>query len=257
MIKGILFDKDGTLIDFFDLWEEAARTVIPAFMRENGIEETEKMREYLFRTIGMSGGKVDPKGPLAFEPYEEIASHVKEALAAAGINIPCKVIHRQLVSLFSAYINRPEIQFKPLFHLKHVFRQLKERGIFIGLATADTLASAENCLDTLGVREYFDYVGADDGKQAPKPAPDMLLTFAAQTGIQPEEIAVVGDTFNDIRFARQCGSVAVGVLSGVSTRADYYREADYIFETASDVVKLCGEEGRRDRYGADSIRACV
>mgnify|MGYP002571406807 CR=1 FL=1 len=37
-IKGILFDKDGTLIDFFSLWLYAARRVIPEFIRGNDLE---------------------------------------------------------------------------------------------------------------------------------------------------------------------------------------------------------------------------
>ena len=37
MIKGILFDKDGTLVDFFSLWLQAATAVVPVFLRKNGI----------------------------------------------------------------------------------------------------------------------------------------------------------------------------------------------------------------------------
>ena len=39
MIKGILFDKDGTLIDFFSIWPEIGKRVIPAFLTLNGIED--------------------------------------------------------------------------------------------------------------------------------------------------------------------------------------------------------------------------
>ena len=35
MIKGILFDKDGTLIDFFSLWLGAAKAVVIQFLKEN------------------------------------------------------------------------------------------------------------------------------------------------------------------------------------------------------------------------------
>lgn len=34
MVKGILFDKDGTLIDFFELWLGAAKWAIPRMMEE-------------------------------------------------------------------------------------------------------------------------------------------------------------------------------------------------------------------------------
>ena len=39
MIKGILFDKDGTLIDFFSLWLGAAKAVVIQFLKENELSE--------------------------------------------------------------------------------------------------------------------------------------------------------------------------------------------------------------------------
>ena len=45
-IKGILFDKDGTLIDFFSLWLYAARRVIPEFIRGNDLEEKQNTQSW-------------------------------------------------------------------------------------------------------------------------------------------------------------------------------------------------------------------
>ena len=39
-IKGILFDKDGTLIDFFSLWLAAAERAIPEFLAEQGLPQS-------------------------------------------------------------------------------------------------------------------------------------------------------------------------------------------------------------------------
>ena len=55
-IKGILFDKDGTLIDFFSLWLYAARRVIPEFIRGNNLEEkqnTTELENVLYESIGI------------------------------------------------------------------------------------------------------------------------------------------------------------------------------------------------------------
>ena len=123
--------------------------------------------------------------------------------------------------------------------IKAVLDSLKQRNIWIGLATADTVPSAKNCLKRLEVLEKFDYVGADDGVLRPKPEADMFLEFQKKFGLKPQEIAVVvGDTYNDIRFARENGGVAIGVLSGVSQEADFCGEADYILNSVGELPQL-------------------
>ena len=49
---------------------------------------------------------------------------------------------------------------------------------------------------------------------------------------------MVGDTYNDIRFARENGGVAIGVLSGVSQEADFRGEADYILNSVGELPQL-------------------
>ena len=54
MIKGILFDKDGTLIDFFAVWPVLAREVIPKFIRQNEIfDEDGSIQKDLLERIGL------------------------------------------------------------------------------------------------------------------------------------------------------------------------------------------------------------
>lgn len=96
----------------------------------------------------------------------------------------------------------------------------------------------------LEVEQYFDYIGADDGRLRPKSEPDMLVEFAGIMGIPTSQVAVVGDTYNDILFARKCNSIAVGVLSGVSRYEDFCGEADYILESIAQTGVLCREINR-------------
>ncbi len=83
------------------------------------------------------------------------------------------------------------------------------------------MRSAKSCLKKLGTYQEFDYVGADDGVKRPKPEADMFLEFQHKFNLKPEEIAVVGDTYNDVVFARNNGGIAIGVLSGVSSEEDF------------------------------------
>ena len=82
--------------------------------------------------------------------------------------------------------------------IKKMLRAPEGEGHLRGLATADTMRSAKSCLKKLGTYQEFDYVGADDGVKRPKPEADMFLEFQHKFNLKPEEIAVVGDTYNDV-----------------------------------------------------------
>ena len=211
MIKGILFDKDGTLIDFFSLWLGAAKAVVIQFLKEN--ELSEEVKERVFYAMGIENGEIDPYGGLAYKSYSEIALDITDELSREQIYLDSRKVRMQLERLFAEYVTESQAQY---------------------VETADIKA----VLDSLEVLEKFDYVGADDGVLRPKPEADMFLEFQKKFGLKPQEIAVVGDTYNDIRFARENGGVAIGVLSGVSQEADFCGEADYILNSVGELPQL-------------------
>lgn len=237
-IKGILFDKDGTLIDFFCLWAEAAKKVIPEFIRHNHLEEYQKLDLLLYESIGVYGEEIDPNGGLAYKSYDEIAKDMKAALEKRKIKMDETEIEEQIKVLFYKNTQGEDANIVPITELVELFEKLKEKKVYIGLATADTKQSAEMCMKKLGVLEYLDYIGADDGIRRPKPYPDMLLDFAEKNGIRPEEVLVAGDTKNDMIFAEKSGAISVGVLSGVSREKDLISFADYIIPSVKEIPVL-------------------
>lgn len=238
MIKGVLFDKDGTLIDFFSLWLHAAMEVVPCFIKENKLDESGELTEYILEALGVKNKAVDPAGPLAYKPYREIAEEVCAALENKNIFMDREVVKEQLEIMFNESVTGENAEISQFTDVRKMAEQLKNRRMYIGLATADTLTSAQNCLETIGVSDLFDYVGADDGVKRPKPEKDMFVEFQNRFGLHPKEIAVVGDTYNDMVFARQNGGISVGVLSGVSGRKDFHGEADYIIESVKELTGL-------------------
>ncbi len=69
----------------------------------------------------------------------------------------------------------------------------------------------------------------------------MLEQFAERFAITPKEVAIVGDTANDIKFAKQCEAVSIGVLSGVSGKKEL-RGADYVIDSVEYLLPLLEEE---------------
>lgn len=249
-IKGILFDKDGTLIDFFSLWVEAARKVIPEFILRNHLEADQQLDRLLYEAIGMKGDRIDPDGGLAYKSYREIAEDLRMALETRKIEMTGNFIEQQIKELFLKNTQGKDANIVPITELPSLFEELKKKDLYIGMATADTRQSAEQCMNQLGVLEYLDYIGGDDGKRRPKPYPDMLFDFAEQSGILPQEVLVAGDTRNDMVFAEKAGATSVGVLSGVSCEKDLIAFADYILPSVKEIpVLLNAMEGEKEDGG--------
>ena len=135
MIKGILFDKDGTLIDFFSLWLGAAKAVVIQFLKEN--ELSEEVKERVFYAMGIENGEIDPYGGLAYKSYSEIALDITDELSREQIYLDSRKVRMQLERLFAEYVTESQAQYVETADIKAVLDSLKQRNIWIGLATAE------------------------------------------------------------------------------------------------------------------------
>lgn len=239
MIQGILFDKDGTLLRFEELWLDAARHVIYDFCRLNRLPENKKVETLILKAMGVENETIRQDGALAYMTYEQIGAVVVTALHQAGMaeKISTELAGRQMSVLFETVLAREQLACIPTCDLKNLFKTLKARDIKTGLATADNLPVTEKCLKQLEIMEEFDFVGCDDGILKPKPEPDMFEAFCGKQGLKPEQVAVIGDTVNDMLFAKKCKGIAVGTLSGIASREELEEAADIIVETPFGILE--------------------
>ncbi|GAB2554899.1 D-glycero-alpha-D-manno-heptose-1,7-bisphosphate 7-phosphatase [Leucobacter ruminantium] len=86
----------------------------------------------------------------------------------------------------------------------------------------------------------------EDGCECRKPRPAMILSAAAELGIAPERVAMIGDIGADVAAARAAGAVAV-LVPTARTRPEECATAPLTAETVGDAVDLllAGSEGRR------------
>ena len=127
-IKGILFDKDGTLIDFFSLWLTAAERAIPEFLAEQGLPQDEKTIGYVMEAIGVCDGKVDPCGALAYKSYREIAADIRAVFARMGVLIEHSdsELGKCLEKIFQRIVTEKNQEYIPLGNLLIISEQIME-----------------------------------------------------------------------------------------------------------------------------------
>lgn len=228
-IRGILFDKDGTLIDFNRTWFG----IVMALARRAAAGDEPAARDlveqggYDWQQQRFLGGSVVAAGTIAdlvelWHPEleagtrrERIASYdsfaVEEgARRAAGVD----GLHPTLVALAG-------------------------QGFLLGIATNDSEAGARATAAALGLTELFSKIIGYDSVVRAKPYPDQLALFASSTGLPAQAIAMVGDNTHDLEMAHAAGAgLAIGVLSGNSTRAELASRADIILDSIADLPGL-------------------
>lgn len=221
-IRGILFDKDGTLLDF-------RRTWVP-INREAAL-------------FAAAGDTAVAAALLKLGGQDPITNHVESgSVLAAGT-------HEDVADLFATHLG-PKTPNDLADEIERIFRaggatysqlidgasgavtELRRRGYILGVATNDSAAGLAASLGRHGgFIENFTFTAGCDSGHGAKPGPGMALAFSAALGIAPSEVAVVGDAPHDLEMGRRAGAgLLVGVLGGTSEHSDLARDADVVLD---------------------------
>ena len=212
-LRGILFDKDGTLLDLEALWMPAAeQTIDEALQRHCG--GSVSFRGELLLSVGISEGRALPESPLVAGTNEDVALAIRAVLTRHGVSTEDGFVGETADFLTRCACGETANVRPTCPGLVKILQKLRGRGLVLGLATSDRPESALRHLQKLGIRQEFEFFGTDDGTCRPKPAPDLILTFCKKFGFLPGECAVVGDAPNDMRFAAGAGSVGIFLSPG-------------------------------------------
>ena len=208
-IRGLLFDKDGTLLDYAASWppinREAARLAAGA---------DEALAAVL---LAAAGG--DPESGLAGADSLLAAGNTQElaqAWSEAGSPLDIPALTAALDALFQGAVTR----MVPVCDLAPFFARLAQRGFSLGIATNDSAAAGQATAAHFALERHLDFLCGYDSGHGVKPAPGMVLAFCRRTGLAPAEVAVVGDNSHDMEMGRAAGAgMRIAVLTGTGTRA--------------------------------------
>lgn len=226
-IKGVVFDKDGTLFDFQETWGAWARTVL--------IDESAGdagTLAALSHTLGydMDTGTFQRSSIVIASTAREIAQAALPHLAETSVDALLKRWN-------AAAAQAPQIEATPLVAF---LTQMQSAGIALGVATNDGEAPARAHLEAAQTMPFWDFVAGSDSGHGGKPAPGQLLAFCDLTGLRPDVCAMVGDSTHDLHAGRAAGMTCVAVLTGIATRADLAPHADVVLDSIADLPAWLG-----------------
>jgi phosphoglycolate phosphatase len=227
----VVFDKDGTLIDFHAMWGGWA---LELGARLDGATRRPVAGD-VFATIGFdpSSGRVLPASPLAVATMAEI----RETLASV-IRRWCPNVAAARRAVEAAwFVPDPVVTARPLADLPSLFGALRSGGRAIALATTDDRAPTDATLRALGVRDAVAALACGDDGVGVKPDPRMLLAICEAVRVGPTRTAVVGDSVADLVMGRDAGAgVVIGVLSGVGDADHLEPLADLLLPSVTGLI---------------------
>jgi len=210
-IKGIIFDLDGTLLDSLCDVADYANAVLLAY-----------------------GFKARTQ-----EEYRYLAGQGAYNLMAASSDSKDGDLIAAMAAEFKKVYEESSGSSKPYAGIQQVLDGLALRGVKMAI-----LSNKPDKLTKICVEKYFcgyDFAavcGQKDGG-AVKPDPAGALEIANVLGLMPSEIAIVGDTKNDILTAKNGGFYSIGVTWGFRGREELEKNrADAIVDKCDDILEL-------------------
>jgi HAD superfamily hydrolase (TIGR01509 family) len=187
MLKAILFDVDGTLVDSNDAHTDAWVTAF----REHGVNvDWLKVR----RSIGMGGDKLMPAVSGLTEESPE-GSAIAEDRG--------KIFKRDFL---------PHI--KPLRNAARLVAAVKERGYTAVAASSAPKDELTPLLKIAGAESLMDAKTSSDDAEESKPDPDIIVAALKRARASAGEAIMIGDTPYDVEAARRAGVKVIGFRSG-------------------------------------------
>lgn len=217
-VTGILFDKDGTLLDFISMWGCWSEWVFEELQQQlkvQGLACKIELTPALWGAKLGQDGKIidyDRNGPLAIGTMQDLYAVIAWQAYIAGLS------WAEAMELVQQCKKRADVELerlrpaRPLAGSIDFLKSCVEQGIKLGVVTADETAAANRHLEWLGIRKYFDVVIGNDQVERGKPFPDMLQLACHRLDIDCAEAAIIGDTNGDMRMGQAAGAaVAIGI----------------------------------------------
>ena len=209
MLKGVLFDMDGVLVNNLEVHREA----FMEFFRRYGVKRT---FEDLSRVFGMGNddimGELMPRDVVERVGIRELG-HEKEA------------IYREIYA--------PTIT--PQAGLVEFLESLKSHNLLCAVGSSGYRLNVNFVLEKCNIEPYFKAIVAGDEVTRCKPDPEIYLTAATKLGLQAEECIVFEDAEAGIEAAKRAGMKVIALATTFSREFLQATDADYIIDDFRDI----------------------
>ncbi|MDD2360350.1 MAG: HAD-IA family hydrolase [Syntrophaceticus schinkii] len=217
MLKAILFDLDGTLIDSIPL-------IRLSF-------------EHTFKHLGLPWGQGEVLNTIGL-PLRDVAKHY------APEN------YEEFLAVYAEFqVKTQEKLLKPFPEAKRTLNHIQEKGYRTGVVTSKRRKATRESLSLTGLDKYLEVVVAVEDAGRPKPNPDSILKALEQLDIPPAKGVYIGDSIYDIITGKNAGVATIGVTWGIAAKDDLKKQQpDFLVDSWKELRSAIGVQMQGGRF---------
>jgi len=202
MIKAVIFDMDGVIVDSEPAHIEAEKQIL----LKHGVRiTTEELRAYTGTTAEF-----------------EFTDLIRKYKLKTTVN----ALFREKEDVLFKLLTR---EMQPIKGVIELINSLKGQGLRLGIASSGHRKLVHFFLKQLAIAHLFDSVICAEDITRSKPHPEVFLKSAKELGVRPEECVVIEDSKLGVEAAKSAGMKCVGYKSPNSGEQDL-SEADMIVD---------------------------
>lgn len=193
MIKALVFDFDGLIVDTESLWFDVYKDVLVEYDCELKLED-----------FALSIGTKDDV------LYERLTKIARKPINRIEIDRNTHERYQQQMS-----------QLHLREGVNEYLKAAKELGLKIGLASSSSRYWVQGFLEKFNIKEYFEVVKTSDNVKKVKPDPELYLQAIQELGVKPYEALAFEDSKNGLIAATKAGLHCVIVPNSVTSFLDF------------------------------------
>ncbi|MBY0119180.1 HAD-IA family hydrolase [Paenibacillus sp. FSL R5-0623] len=195
MIKALVFDFDGTIIDTETAWYIAFRDAY----KEHGVDLTLEMYS---QCIGTS--------LKTFNPYEYLITDLNLPIDREAFRESVQLQH---AALMNKEVVRPGIQ--------SYLDEARKAGLKLAVASSSKREWVEQHLEQLKLKDYFEVIRTADDVANVKPDPELYNQALEALGVTADEAVAIEDSPNGARAAAAAGMHCVVISNTITGTLEF------------------------------------
>lgn len=228
-IKAVVFDIDGTLVNF-TLDYKTSRAEVIQYLTKQGFP------------------------PSLFSLKENIFEMLKKAEVYMKNNAEQESKAKSVRKGVFSIADRHEMEAANATHMLpgvlETLKTLKNMGLQMAVFTMNGEKSTRHITQTFRLEQFFDATITRESASAVKPDPAHLEAVLSALNIRHEEAIVVGDSALDMKCASELNITAVGITTGISSAKELtHAGASYLISSITEIPKLIQQLNEQAQKG--------
>jgi HAD superfamily hydrolase (TIGR01509 family) len=209
MIRAVIFDMDGVIIDSEKHWDDFKEMFYPSVVP--GVDWASEGKRFVGMNLNNIFDHLKSDFNISMEREEFVQTYNRMA----------RIIYTEKANLSP--------------HLASLLEGLKEADLKLAVASSSPVPWIDMVMDRFDLRDYFErIISADHIGNRGKPFPDIFLHSAKLLGRNPSECVVIEDSINGIIAAKRAGMICIAVRNTSNRDLDLSR-ADIAINDFSEI----------------------